>query len=236
LGAFGDFKGGWRRRTVTSTGKKVFSMGENPKPWEGCETTEKARRALARLRETFAAEELPAGVIELAGSEGGINDLAANAARTFAEGKLDRATKLLVATAVASAMGAAEGARFFAAAARTAGCPAQAVLDAVAVATTCSTFNAYWSFRHGVDAAEFGAFRAAFHANAFLNPTLGPTIVEPICIAVSSLNGCSDCVRGHIEKARKLGLSAEQIDEAIRAGATARSLAAVASAMRDGSR
>lgn len=211
-------------------------MGENPKPWEGCETTEKARRALARLRETFAVDELPSGVLELAGSEGGINDLAANAAKAFEAGMLDRATKLLVAMAVASAMGSAEGARLFGAAARAAGCSAQAVLDAIAVATTCSTFNAYWRFRHGVDAAEFGAFRAAFHANAFLNPTLGPAVIEPICIAVSSLNGCSDCVRGHIEKARKLGLSAEQIDEAIRAGATARSLAAVASALRDGPR
>ncbi|MBX3730761.1 MAG: carboxymuconolactone decarboxylase family protein, partial [Candidatus Sumerlaeia bacterium] len=193
--------------------------------------TEKGQRALDRLRETFGAQDLPAGVQALAGSESGINDLSMNLKRQFEAGKLEAGDKLLVATAVASAAGSAEATRVLASAAAQAGVAPQRLLDAIAAAAVCTAYNGYYRFRHLAGGSDFEAFRAGFHASTFINSTLTAIQVELINVVVSSHNGCPDCVQSHLKKAREQGLSNEQLDEAVKAGAIAAALAAVTSAL-----
>lgn len=200
------------------------------KPWEGCETTEKARRALDRLAEAFAVADVPEGLVELAGSEPGIHDLYMNLKRQLEEGRLGRLEKLLVAVGVASAAGSGPAVRFLGAAAREAGVAPQQVLDAISVAAVCTLFNGYYKFRH-MAGEDFESFRAPFNANAFLKSSLTTAQTELVCVAVSALNGCHACVTGHISKARQYGVTDEQIDEAIKASATAQALAQVALAL-----
>lgn len=202
-----------------------------PKPWEGIAPTEKAQRALDRMRETIGVGELPPALIELAGSENGLHDLYMNIKRQLEAGKLEQGPKFLVAVAVASAAGSAEGTRFLGAAARKAGLSAEQVLDAVSAATVCAVFNGYYKFRDLAVEGEFDSFRAPFNANTFMKSALSPVEVELICIAVSAFNGCKMCVQGHNAKARQLGVTDEQIDEAIKAGAIAGAFANAVSAL-----
>ncbi len=201
------------------------------RPWEGAETTEKAQRALDRLRETFSVSEIPAGVAELAGSESGVHDLYMNLKRQLDGGKVSKEVKLLIGVAVASAAGSTEGVRFLGAAAREAGASAQAVLDAVSVATVCTIFNGYYHFRDLAPNGEFDAFRAPFNANTLAQTTLTVQQTELICIVVSAWNNCHTCVQGHMAKAQSVGISNDQIDEAIKAGTVARALANVAASL-----
>jgi alkyl hydroperoxide reductase subunit D len=200
-------------------------------PWSACETTEKGQRALDRLRETFGIEDLPAGVQALTGSESGINDLYMNLKRQLEAGKLEAGDKLLVATAVASVAGSASATRYLAAAASQAGVAPQRILDAIAVAAVCTAFNGYYRFRHLAGEVGFESFRAGFNANSFMKSSLTGAQMELVNVVVSSHNGCPDCVRGHLKKARDLGLTDEQLDEAVKAGAVGAALAAVAGAL-----
>lgn len=206
-------------------------MSGTLRPWEGAETTEKAQRALDRLREAFQIEEIPSGLAELATSESGIHDLYMNLKRQLEGGKLDRPVKLLVAMAVAAAMGSPEATRYLGAAAREAGAEPQQIADALAVATVCTVFNGYYRFRGFVQDPEFDAFRAPFNANTFMKSSLSHLETEFLCIAVSSANNCSTCVKGHMAKGRELGATLEQIDEAIKAGAAAEALARIATTL-----
>ena len=206
-------------------------MSEQAKPWAGCETTEKARRALSRIQETFGVETLPTGLGELAGHESGIHDLYMNIKRQLDAGKLDRESKLLVAVGIAASSGAKDATDFFSAAAREAGLTGEEILAAISVATVCTIFNSYYRFRHFAPEGEFEAFRAPFNANTFMKPGISTARMELICIAVSSMNGCSTCVGGHIEKAKSVGVTLEQIDEAIKAAAAAQGFSAVSASL-----
>ncbi len=206
-------------------------MPEQARPWAGCETTEKAHRALTRIRESFGVEALPSGLAELAGHESGIHDLYMNLKRQLDAGKLSREDKLLVAVGIAAAAGSAESTRYLGAACREAGLEPAEILAAISVATVCTVFNGYYKFRHSVPEGEFDAFKAPFNANTFVNSGLSTARMELICIAVSSMNGCSMCVVGHVEKAKSVNVTPEQIDEAVRAAAAASAFSAVSSAL-----
>jgi len=209
-------------------------MSEQRHPLNGVEVSERGARALDRLKEVFGVEELPEGFHVLAGSDNGINDLYMNLNRQLADGKFERGKKLLLATAVASAVGSAPAVEFFSKAAVGAGRTSAELIEAVGVASTCTLFNGHYRFRHQVaeeDKATYEAFRAPFNANVFVKPALGIDEIEAVCIAVSSINGCYNCVQGHIAKGKSAGLSDEQIDEIIRAGSAAVSAANVAKAL-----
>lgn len=199
--------------------------------WEGAETTEKALRAVDRLKETFKVEAIPAGLNELARSESGINDVYMNLKRQLEGGKVGQVDKMLVAVAVASATGSKDAVTYLGAAAREAGASAQQIIDAIGVATVCGIFNGYYKFRHLAADEAFEAFRAPFNANSFMKTSLTPGQTELINITVSSLNGCDGCVKGHLKKTRELGVTDEQIDEAVKAGTVAAALAAVCGAL-----
>lgn len=206
------------------------------KPLSGGDSvlTERATRSLDRLREMMRVSELPAGLGALAQSENAINDIYMNLNRQLQDGTVEQRTKLLVALGVAVACGSSRTADFFSHAAQAAGRTREEVLDAIAVATTCTIFNGYYRFRSQVpgDLAEaFEAFRAPFNANSFVKSVLPPLEVEAICIAVSSANNCKKCVEGHLAKGRSLGLTDEQVDEIIKAGAVAQAAAQAIAAL-----
>lgn len=188
------------------------------------ELSERAARAIDRVKEVFGVAKLPPSFETLARSENGINDVYMNLNRQIADGKLEKKVKLLIAVAVASVSGNKEAVEFFTDAAIAAGRTQKDAAEAVAAATTCTIFNGYYRFKHQVAEADretFNAFKAPFNANVFVKPALSVLENEAICIAVSSINGCHFCVEGHIEKGRSVGLTNEQIDEIIKASSVA---------------
>jgi len=203
-------------------------------PTGAIKPTEKALRSIERLKERFGVSALPAGIEAMAASESGVNDLYMNANRQLGDGKLEEKTKLLVAVAVASAVGSRGAVEFFSAAALEKGRTEQEVADAISVAAVCTIFNGYFRFRHQVPAdlqATYEAFRAPFNANSFMKVALDQLEVEAICITISSINNCHKCVEGHINKGKSLGITDEQIDELIRTGAVATAIAQVSASL-----
>lgn len=209
-------------------------MGSKESLFAGIQPGERGTRAIERLKEALGVAELPPGITMLAGSDNGAYDVYMNLNRHLADGKLERKTKLLVAVGVAAAVGSATAVDYFARAAVAAGRTAVEALEAVAAASTCSVFNAYYRFRDHIapeDLPGHEPFRAAFNANTFVKPALSVAELEAICIAVSSANACRKCVQGHIEKAKSAGVTTEQIDEIIKAGAAAFATANAAAAL-----
>lgn len=199
------------------------------------EKTEKAQRALDRLKERFKVSSLPPALEVLAGSEAGINDMYMNMNRQFGDGALPEKSKLIVAVGVAAAAGSPGAVAFFTEAAIAAGATEEQCLEAVSTAAVCGVFNGYYRFRHQVpeDLAEtYAAFKAPFNANTFMKGKLDGKEMESVCIAVSSLNGCHMCVEGHVKKGKQLGLTDEQIDELVKVTAVAEALSRLAAALR----
>src|SRR5690606_4923357 len=136
-------------------------MSEQRHPLETPEVSDRGKRALDRLKEIFAVDELPEGFSLLAGSENAINDLYMNLNRQLADGKVERREKLLLAVAVASAAGSPDAVEFFARAALAAGRTRTELLEAIGVAGTRTVFHGHYRFRHHVaedDKATFEAF------------------------------------------------------------------------------
>jgi alkyl hydroperoxide reductase subunit D len=186
--------------------------------------SERSQRALNRLKEVFGVSWVPNGLIEYARSEDGINDLYMNLNRHLQDGKLPKKEKLLIALGVAVAAGSAHAKQFFSEAAIAAGATEAETAEAVACATGCSIYNSYYKFRSLVPeefAPAFAEFKANFNATMFVKPPFDEKLVEAICVAVSTVNHCKKCVEGHVAKAKSLGLSDEQIDEILKAGAAA---------------
>ena len=209
-------------------------MSDKPNQLIGIEPTEKGQRAIERIKERFKVDSVPAPIEVLAGAENGIHDLYMNLNRQLAEGKVTEKVKLLVALGVAAATGSAKAVEFFTDAAIAAGWTREQALEAIAVANTCSIFNGYYRFRHQVPEdwkASFEAFKAPFNANTFVKSGLEQIEVEAICVAVSSANHCHVCVEGHVNKAKSLGMTEEQVDELIRAAAVAAAAGNIMSAL-----
>lgn len=186
--------------------------------------TERGIQALKLICERFSVAELPPAFQALAAVDFSAHDIQANLSRHFSDGQLTEATKLIVGVAVAATVGARPGLDFFRSAAAAKGRSELEATEAASIAGICSIFNGYYRFRDHVphDQADiFSAFRAPVVANSFSRVSLPPTEIEAICIAVSSVNGCHACVASHLKKARNLGMTDEQIDEAIRASAVA---------------
>jgi alkyl hydroperoxide reductase subunit D len=209
-------------------------MPQMENPFRGIEPTPRGLEALERLRERLAVDVLPDGLDNLALCEPGIHDVVTNIDRQLAGGQLPARTKILVATAVAAAVGSAPGVRLFAEAALRQDRTREEVLDAVAVATTVAAFNGYYRFRDQIPADQAAAhegFRAGFSGNTLMRARLTPFEVECVCVAVSSVNGCHQCVTSHLKKAHALGMTNEQVDELIRTAAVAAALANTVAAL-----
>lgn len=188
------------------------------------ELTDRAKRALDRIKEVFGVLEVPAALTRFALSETGINDLYMNLNRQLQDGKVSKQTKLLVALGVATAVGSPQAVEFFRQAVIAAGRTTADTAEAIHTAITCSTYNAYYRFRSQVPndlAPTYSEFKATFNGSVFLKPPFDEREVEAICVAVSSVNNCMKCVDGHVNKAKSLGYQDDQIDEIIKAGAAA---------------
>lgn len=186
--------------------------------------SERSQRALARMQEVFQVAWIPDGLRVFAASESGINDLYMNMNRHWQDGKLTRREKLLIALAVAAVAGSTQAVRFLREAAIAAGVSEIDASEAVATAVGCSIYNGYYKFRSLVpdDLAEaFDEFKASFNATMFVKPPFDEKLVEAICVAVSTVNGCKKCVEGHVAKAKSLGLTHEQLDEVLKAATVA---------------
>ena len=114
----------------------------------------------------------------------------------------------------------------------------QAVVDALAGELTPEALNAvkiaaalmamnniYYRFVHLMHAADYKTLPAKLRMTAMAKPGVDKVDFELWSLVVSAVNGCGMCLEAHEKVCREGGLSAEQIQGAVRIAATVHAVA-----------
>ncbi len=96
---------------------------------------------------------------------------------------------------------------------------------AQAAAAIMAMNNVYYRFTHLVEADDYGKLPARLRMNALANPGTAKENFELWSLAVSAINGCGMCMDAHERVLRKAGLTAEQVQAAVRIAAVVHAVA-----------
>jgi alkyl hydroperoxide reductase subunit D len=185
------------------------------------EAVDKVQQTYERIKELLATDAVPEPFLLYGRVPAFLQDFFMNAKRyLFSDGKLPAKTKVLLALAVSASQGSRPWTTFLTAYAHRLGWSAGETTDALAIAATCSMYNAFFKFRDLADRDIFQGMAVGLRAHTFAGTSLDDATVELINVVVSDLNTCHACVSGHVTKAVDLGLSEEAVHEGIQAAAT----------------
>jgi len=95
---------------------------------------------------------------------------------------------------------------------------AEAYHAALGAASIMGMNNVFYRGRGFLD-GKYDDLRAGLRMNIIANPGVEKANFELWCFAVSSINGCPDCVAAHEHTLREAGISRETIQEALKAAA-----------------
>ena len=87
--------------------------------------------------------------------------------------------------------------------------------------------NVYYRFLHLVENEEYGKLPAKLRMNAIASHGIPKADFELWCLAVSAINGCGMCIESHEKMVRKDGMTAEQVQAAVRIAAVVNAAAAI---------
>jgi alkyl hydroperoxide reductase subunit D len=90
--------------------------------------------------------------------------------------------------------------------------------------------NVYYRFVHLSSAKDYKTLPAKLRMNVIANPGVDKADFELWSLAVSAINGCGACIDSHEAELRKHGVTAEQIQAAVRIASTVHAIACVVSA------
>jgi alkyl hydroperoxide reductase subunit D len=103
-----------------------------------------------------------------------------------------------------------------------------AITAAKSAAAIMGMNNVYYRALHIMtNHADYGALRAALRMNVIGNPGVEKVDFELWCVAVSAINGCGKCLDAHEVELKKHGMTALQIQAALRIGAVVNAASAV---------
>jgi alkyl hydroperoxide reductase subunit D len=101
----------------------------------------------------------------------------------------------------------------------------QTVTAAKAATAIMGMNNVYYRFTHLVDKDEYQRLPARLRMNVMANPGTTKENFELYSLAVSAINGCGKCVTAHEKVLRDAGVTAEQIQAAVRIAAVVHAVA-----------
>jgi alkyl hydroperoxide reductase subunit D len=101
----------------------------------------------------------------------------------------------------------------------------QALNAAKTAAALMAMNNVYYRFVHLASAADYKTLPAKLRMNAIANPGVDKVDFELWSLAVSAVNGCGMCIDAHEKVVRQAGLSAEQVQAAVRIAAVVHAVA-----------
>ncbi|WP_420430480.1 carboxymuconolactone decarboxylase family protein [Hyphobacterium sp.] len=104
---------------------------------------------------------------------------------------------------------------------------AEAKSGAKAAAAIMGMNNVYYRFVHLASAKDYKTLPAKLRMNVIANPGVEKADFELWSLAVSAINGCGLCIDSHEAELRKHGVTAEQIQAAVRIASTVNAIAAV---------
>ena len=103
----------------------------------------------------------------------------------------------------------------------------EALTAAKAAAAIMAMNNVYYRFTHLTSAADYRTMPARLRMNAIGKPGVDKADFELWSLAVSAINGCGACIDSHEKVVRAHGLTAEQVQAALRIAAVVHAVAAV---------
>ncbi len=104
---------------------------------------------------------------------------------------------------------------------------AEALNAAKAAAAVMGMNNVYYRFVHLASAKDYGTLPARLRMNVIANPGVDKADFELWSLAVSAINGCGMCIDAHEAELRKHGVSAEQVQAAVRIASVVNAVSAV---------
>ncbi len=102
----------------------------------------------------------------------------------------------------------------------------EAANAARAAAAIMAMNNVYYRFTHLASNEEYRRMPARLRMTVIGSPGIEKTDFELFCLAVSAINGCGACVDSHEQVLVQHGVSAEQIQAAVRLAAVVQAAAA----------
>lgn len=185
------------------------------------EASEEAKKTYDRIRETIGDGEVPRAFQQRGAVPPFLQDSYMNYRKFVAEGAghLDGPTREALALATSSALACDSCCKAHAQACQEQGFSETQVTEILAVTSTCAMYNTYFKFRDLSGDEAFQGFSTQLRAHTMQKTSLDESLVELINIVVSNIFGCPMCTSGHVKKAQQLGMTREQIDEAIKVSA-----------------
>ena len=174
----------------------------------------------ARLADLLEVDSLPEAFSAYGRVPSFLKDLFMNLKKfVIGDGRLDAGLRAKIALATAAHAKNGDWADLLASRLDGLGVDSQARAEVLAVASTNYMYNTFFKFRSLSGTERFDNLSVGLRAHTFQSTSLPETEVELINIAISDLNACAPCVSGHVEKAKQLGLSDDQMLEAIQVAA-----------------
>ncbi|HBK92157.1 MAG TPA: alkyl hydroperoxide reductase [Parvularcula sp.] len=103
----------------------------------------------------------------------------------------------------------------------------EALTGAKAAAAIMGMNNVYYRATHLLHAEDYKKMPAKLRMNVIANPGVDKVDFELWSLAVSAVNGCGMCLDAHEKVVRNGGLSADQVQAALRIAASVHAAAAV---------
>jgi len=100
-----------------------------------------------------------------------------------------------------------------------------ALKAAHAAAAVMAMNNIYYRFVHLIESDEYAKLPAKLRMNVMANPGTAKENFELWSLAVSAVNGCGKCLVAHERVVRAAGISAEQVQAAVRIAAVVHAVA-----------
>jgi alkyl hydroperoxide reductase subunit D len=177
---------------------------------------ENTARTYERIKELLETDTVPDAFLIYGRVPAFLEDFFMNFKKfVHGPGKLDERTRIIIALAVSGLMGSELWTQFFLLRGKQFEISEDQAAEIFAVASTNSMYNNFFKFRGMSGSDAFDKLPVGLRAHTFRGTSLDERTVELINIAISNLNACQPCVSGHVDKARKLGLSDEMILEAV---------------------
>ncbi|SFJ48604.1 alkyl hydroperoxide reductase subunit D [Planctomicrobium piriforme] len=183
--------------------------------------SEKVTQQYARIREMLGTEEIPEPFLVYGNVEAFLRDFYMNYKKfVYTDGHLDAKSKAAIALAIAAHGKCKPWLELMSARCVSLGYSTEQVAEILAVAATNYMYNTFFKFRDLSGSSLFEGMGVGLRAHTFTGTSLGDKLVELINVVISDINACKPCTSGHVEKAKEMKITSEQLLEAIQCGAT----------------
>ncbi len=181
----------------------------------------KVEQTYGRIKDLLGVESLPTVMLQYGQQEAFLRDFYMNFKKfVWSDGVLDAKRKSLIAYAVACYTKCPPWMDLMADRAQSLGSSENELIEITALVATNAMYNTFFKFRELSGRDLFGGMPVGLRAHTFSGTSLDEQTVELINLVISDLNACRPCTSGHVDAARKSGLSDEQILEAVQCAAT----------------